>query len=218
VDLNQLNQLNFQNIGDWPGVAKAILLILLCGGVAAAWYYFDTKDQIEDLRVVESKEVLLRKDFEDKQQKAANLDAYRQQLAEMQESFGAMLRQLPDKTEVPALLVDVSQTGLASGLRFELFKPAGEVNKGFYAELPIQVRVIGQYSEFGKFVSGLAALPRIVTIHNVNISAPNKNSGASGEAKPLTMTATVKTYRYLEDVDEPKKPVKGRKRRKGRAR
>jgi type IV pilus assembly protein PilO len=215
VDLNQLNQLDFQNIGDWPGVAKAVLLILLCGSVAAAWYYFDTKDQIEHLRGVESEEVRLHRDFESKQQKAANLDAYRQQLAEMQESFGAMLRQLPDKTEIPGLLVDVSQTGLASGLRFELFKPTGEVEKGFYAEFPIQIRVTGQYPEFGKFVSGLAALPRIVTIHNVNISAHNESSGANGEAPPLTMNATVKTYRYLEDATEQKKPVK---RRKGRPR
>jgi type IV pilus assembly protein PilO len=211
VDLDQLNQLDFQNIGDWPGVAKAILLILLCGSVAAAWYYFDTKDQIEHLQSVESEEAQLRKDFESKQEKAANLDAYRQQLAEMQESFGAMLRQLPDKTEVPGLLVDVSQTGLASGLRFELFQPSGEVQKDFYAELPIRVRVTGQYPEFGKFVSGLAALPRIVTIHDVNISAPNANSGASGEAKPLSMSATVKTYRYLEDTVERKTPTTGRK-------
>jgi len=211
VDLDQLNQLDFQNIGDWPGVAKAILLILLCGIIAAAWYYFDTKDQIEHLQSVESEEEQLRKDFESKQEKAANLDAYRQQLAEMQESFGAMMRQLPDKTEVPGLLVDVSQTGLASGLRFELFQPSGEVQKDFYAELPIRVRVTGQYPEFGKFVSGLAALPRIVTIHDVNISAPNENSGASGEANPLTMSATVKTYRYLEDAAERKTPTTGRK-------
>jgi type IV pilus assembly protein PilO len=211
VDLDQLNQLDFQNIGDWPGVAKAILLIFLCGIIAAAWYYFDTKDQIEHLQSVESEEEQLRKDFESKQEKAANLDAYRQQLAEMQESFGAMMRQLPDKTEVPGLLVDVSQTGLASGLRFELFQPSGEVQKDFYAELPIRVRVTGQYPEFGKFVSGLAALPRIVTIHDVNISAPNENSGASGEAKPLTMSATVKTYRYLEDAAERKTPTTGRK-------
>ncbi len=211
MDLDQLNQLDFQNIGDWPGVAKAILLILLCGIIAAAWYYFDTKDQIEHLQSVESEEEQLRKDFESKQEKAANLDAYRQQLAEMQESFGAMMRQLPDKTEVPGLLVDVSQTGLASGLRFELFQPSGEVQKDFYAELPIRVRVTGQYPEFGKFVSGLAALPRIVTIHDVNISAPNENSGASGEAKPLTMSATVKTYRYLEDAAERKTPTTGRK-------
>ena len=211
MDLDQLNQLDFQNIGDWPGVAKAILLILLCGIIAAAWYYFDTKDQIEHLQSVESEEEQLRKDFESKQEKAANLDAYRQQLAEMQESFGAMMRQLPDKTEVPGLLVDVSQTGLASGLRFELFQPSGEVQKDFYAELPIRVRVTGQYPEFGKFVSGLAALPRIVTIHDVDISAPNENSGVRGEAKPLTMSATVKTYRYLEDAAERETPTTGRK-------
>lgn len=189
VDLNELNQLDLQNIGDWPGLAKALLILLLCGGAAGAWYHYDTKDQIEQLQTVQEKEIGLRKDFEEKQQKAANLDAYRQQLAEMEESFGAMLRQLPDKTEVASLLVDVSQTGLASGLEFELFQPTGEVLRDFYAELPIRVRVRGQYSEFGHFVSGLAALPRIVTIHDVNI----RGSGL------LTFNATVKTYRYLEE-------------------
>jgi type IV pilus assembly protein PilO len=199
ADLNQLNELDFQNIGEWPSVAKAILIALLCGVAAGAWYYFDTKDQLQHLENVEQEEVRLREDFERKQQKAANLDAYRQQLAEMKESFGAMLRQLPDKTEVPALLVEVSQTGLAAGLEFELFQPRGEVQKDFYAELPIRVRVTGRYHQIGQFVSGLAALPRIVTIHDVEIDAPGDRRGERGEAVPLRVNATVKTYRYLED-------------------
>jgi len=114
VDLNRLNELDFQNIGEWPSVFKAVLVVLLCAIVAGLWYYYDTKDQLQRLDSVNNEEIRLRKDFEAKQQKAANLDAYRQQLAEMKESFGAMLRQLPDKTEVAALLVDVSQTGLAA--------------------------------------------------------------------------------------------------------
>jgi type IV pilus assembly protein PilO len=200
VDLNQLNELDFQNIGEWPNLAKAILILLLCGAVGGAWYYFNTKDQLARLEAVEAEEATLRKTFESKQERAANLDAYRQQLAEMKESFGAMLRQLPDKTEVAALLVDVSQTGLAAGLEFELFQPSGEELKDFYAELPIRVRVTGRYHEFGRFISGLAALPRIVTIHDVKID-PDFGEGrtATGTAAPLLLNATVKTYRYLDE-------------------
>ncbi|MCB1789860.1 MAG: type 4a pilus biogenesis protein PilO, partial [Gammaproteobacteria bacterium] len=129
-----------------------------------------------------------------KQAKAANLDAYRAQLAEMQESFGAMLRQLPNRTEVADLLVDVSQTGLAAGLEFELFQPQGEVPKDFYAELPIKIRVVGKYHEFGEFVSGLAALPRIVTIHDVEVRPQSANSPT------LVLEATARTYRYLDEA------------------
>jgi type IV pilus assembly protein PilO len=196
VDLNQLNELDLQNIGEWPGIAKVFLILLLCGSVAGAWYYFDSRDQLANLETVEKKELGLRKEFESKQQKAANLDAYRQQLAEMQESFGAMLRQLPDSTQVAALLVDVSQTGLAAGLEFELFQPLGEQKKEFYAELPIRIRVTGRYGEFGNFISGLAALPRIVTIHNLNIQ---NRKPTPGDDAPLSLDATVKTYRYLDE-------------------
>ena len=197
MDLNQLNQLDLQNVGEWPSVAKAILILLLCGALVGAWYYFDTKDQLVRLETVEGEEVDLRKSFETKQQKAANLHAYRQQLEEMKESFGAMLRQLPDKTEVAALLVDVSQTGLAAGLEFELIQPSGELIKDFYAELPIQIKVTGQYHEFGRFISGLAALPRIVTIHDLDIASGK--GGEAGRPSPLNLTATVKTYRYLDE-------------------
>ena len=137
--------------------------------------------------------------MEKKQQKAANLENYRAQLADMEQSFGAMLKQLPNRTEVAALLVDVSQTGLANGLEFELFQPANEVTKEFYAELPIQIRVRGQYHDFGRFVSGLAALPRIVTIHNVQIQGVSDKAAAEVLNAPLALQATVKTYRYLQD-------------------
>jgi type IV pilus assembly protein PilO len=194
MDLQQLNELDFSNIGDWPGAVKAVVVALLCALVIGGVYYFDTQDQLARLEQSERKERDLRKTFESKQKKAANLEAYKQQLAEMRESFGAMLRQLPDKTEVAALLVDVSQTGLAAGLEFELFKPAGEVPKDFYAELPINIKVVGDYHEFGNFISGLAALPRIVTIHNVRISEQGK-----GRNSQLLLEATAKTYRYLEE-------------------
>jgi type IV pilus assembly protein PilO len=192
MNMQELNELDLSNIGDWPAVVKAILILILCVLVAVGWYFLYTEDQFKELERVERVEQDLRLDFEGKQAKAANLEAYRAQLAEMQESFGAMLRQLPNRTEVADLLVDVSQTGLAAGLEFELFQPQPEIPKDFYAELPIKVRVIGKYHEFGEFVSGLAALPRIVTIHNVGIS-PRKEGD-------LMLEATVRTYRYLDEA------------------
>lgn len=208
MDLKQLNELDFRNTGDWPGVAKAILILLLCGAVAGAWYYFDTQEQIKRLEIVEAKEQELRTTFEKKQNRAASLEAYRQQLEEMKRSFGAMLRQLPDKTEVAALLVDVSQTGLAAGLEFDFFQPSDEVLKDFYAELHIQVRVTGQYHEFGRFISGLAALPRIVTIHDVNIDTDSTPGRVPSDAVPLKLKATVKTYRYLDEDITSSQPAK----------
>jgi type IV pilus assembly protein PilO len=202
MDLNQLNELDFNNIGEWPGIAKGVVILLLCGAAAGAWYYFDTQDQIKGLRAVEAEELDLRAEFEKKQEKAANLDAYRQQLEEMKESFGAMLRQLPDRTEVASLLVDVSQTGLASGLEFELFRPTGEQLKDFYAELPIEIEVNGQYHDFGRFISGLAALPRIVTIHDVDIKPLAGRAAADAGTTELGLKATVKTYRYLDEEGE----------------
>lgn len=194
MNMQELNELDLSNIGDWPAIVKAILILILCGLVGAGWYFYDIEGRYVDLQRVEKTEQDLRKDFEEKQAKAANLDAYRTQLAEMQESFGAMLRQLPNRTEVADLLVDVSQTGLAAGLEFELFQPQGEVPKDFYAELPIKIRVVGNYHEFGEFVSGLAALPRIVTIHDVQIQRrPNT-------ADQLVMEAMARTYRYLDEA------------------
>jgi len=199
MDLQQLNELDFSNIGDWPGVVKGILALLLCAGVVGAWYYFDTQDQLARLETAERQEIDLLQTLDTKQKKAANLENYKQQLAEMRESFGAMLRQLPDKTEVAALLVDVSQTGLAAGLEFELFRPSAEIPKDFYAELPINIKVTGRYHEFGNFISGLAALPRIVTLHNINITPANKVRGQQDQESLLYLTATAKTYRYLDE-------------------
>jgi type IV pilus assembly protein PilO len=194
MNMQDLNELDLSNIGDWPGIVKAILVLILCGLVGAGWYFLYTEEQYKRLAQVEQVEQDLRIDFEGKQAKAANLEAYRAQLAEMQESFGAMLRQLPNRTEVADLLVDVSQTGLAAGLEFELFQPQGEVRKDFYAELPIKIRVVGDYHEFGEFVSGLAALPRIVTIHDIDIQP---RSGGS-----LLLEATARTYRYIDEAGE----------------
>ena len=205
MNIQELNELDFSNIGNWPTPVKLVLILIVCALCVAGWYNLDTKDQLKKLQRVEAKEQQLRTTFEEKQSKAANLDAYKLQLEEMRQSFGTMLRQLPNKTEVAELLVDVSQTGLASGLEFELFQPESEVPMEFYAELPIKLKVKGSYHEFGEFISGLAALPRIVTIHNVVITADKtKQSGKGGSAKigeELTLEATAKTYRYLDEEE-----------------
>jgi type IV pilus assembly protein PilO len=201
VNLQDLNELDFSNVGVWPAPVKLVLVLLVCIIVGVGGYYLDTEGQIERLNAVEKTEIQLRKDFETKQAKASNLDAYRKQLEEMKQSFGAMLRQLPNKTEVAELLVDVSQTGLASGLEFQLFKPDAETPREFYAELPIQIKVTGDYHEFGNFISGLAALPRIVTIHNIAIKMPATQSKGVATDSKLTLEATAKTYRYLDEEE-----------------
>ncbi|MEN8177916.1 MAG: type 4a pilus biogenesis protein PilO [Pseudomonadota bacterium] len=197
MNLQDLNELDFSNIGVWPVPVKIVLVLLVSILVGVGGYYYDTEEQLNRLSKIEKTESDLRRTFEIKQAKAANLDAYKKQLEEMKQTFGAMLRQLPNKTEVADLLVDVSQTGLAAGLEFELFKPEAEVPREFYAELPIQLKVTGQYHEFGDFISGLAALPRIVTIHDIKIQERKQ----SGSSKQLTLEATAKTYRYLDDEE-----------------
>lgn len=197
MNLSNINW-NLEHAGSWPTPVKSVIIALLCLALTGLWYYFDAEAQLADLEAQENKEKELKSSFEQKQKKAANLEEYKQQLAEMEKNFGDLLRQLPDKTQVPELLVDVSQTGLASGLEFELFKPGAEAMKDFYAELPIEIRVLGNYMEFGTFVSGLASLPRIVTIHNVKIT-PNGKDNAGKKKAPLIMSALVKTYRYLEE-------------------
>ena len=188
-----LNDLDLADVAGWPTAARAVVILFLMGGVIFLGYWFHTKDQLVDLGTAEDKEEALKVIFETKAKQAANLEAYEKQLEEMRESFGAMLRQLPNQTEVADLLIDVSQTGLASGLEFELFQPRAETPREFYAELPISIRVIGGYHEFGEFISGVAALPRIVTIHDVSI----------GRVSPglLGMNLTAKTYRYIEESE-----------------
>ena len=194
MNLQDLNNLDFNDIGEWPAGVKAFIVLLLAILVGVGWYYYDTQEQYAALERVRREEKDLRASFEEKQAKAANYEKYKAQLAEMQQTFGAMLRQLPNKKEVADLLVDVSQTGLAAGLEFQLFQPQSEIPKDFYAELPIKLRVVGDYHEFGEFVSGLAALPRIVTIHDIDIK-PIAGQRAGG----LVMEATAATYRYLEE-------------------
>lgn len=203
-----LNNLDLSNIGTWPTAVKVALILIVSAAVAAAGFFLDVQKQIDKLERAERSEITLKQEFETKQAKAVNLEAYKQQLKEIEESFGAMLRQLPSKTEVEGLLVDISQTGLASGIEFQLFKPQGERFIEFYAELPIQMKMTGDYHEFGGFVSGVAALPRIVTLHDISITKDEKTS-------KLTMEVTAKTYRYLDDIEiqQTKKKKKGKGRR-----
>lgn len=203
--IDDINGLNGQPPGAWPTWTRVASVILIMVAIVGAGIYFLLKPAYEELERKQKEETDLRSTFEVKQRKIANLDAYKAQLEEMRRSFGAMLRQLPNKTEVANLLNDISQTRVASGLEEELFQPQGEVRREFYAEIPNKIRVIGTYHEMGDFASGVAALPRIVTINEVQIRPVNSNRRArsgpdfTGE---LVMEALAKTYRYLDEGEQ----------------
>jgi len=199
MTLDELNSLDPQNIGAWPAPIRAIVIALVCAAIAYGVWLKDIEPQLLVLAEVEEEEVTFRQTLDIKQKKAANLEALKEQLAEMKQSFGDMIRQLPDKTEVAGLIVDISQTGLAAGLVFELFKPGKEKPAEFYSELPISIRVVGEYHQFGEFVSGIATLPRIVTTHDINIT---RSPAAAKSKGSLVMTATAKTYRALDEDEE----------------
>jgi type IV pilus assembly protein PilO len=204
----QLRSLDPRDVGRWPLAVRGFFVALAFVVVAGlGWYMFVWDDDRPVLQKAEQDELDLRAQFETKQQRAANLEAYKLQLGEMERSFGAMLRQLPGKTEVPNLLVDISQTGLAAGLQEKLFQPGAEKSNGFYAELPIHIRLVGSYHEFGSFVSGIAALPRIVTLHDISITPVDTSKSGSGYDN-LTMDVTAKTYRYIEDEGNAKSAKK----------
>jgi type IV pilus assembly protein PilO len=204
--LDQLRSLDPRDPGRWPMAVRGFFVALIFALAAGmSWYLLVWNDDRPILQKAEADEQDLRSQFEQKQQRAANLEAYKLQLAEMERSFGAMLRQLPGKTEVPNLLVDISQTGLAAGLQEKLFQPGSEKSNGFYAELPIKIRLVGSYHQFGAFVSGIAALPRIVTLHDIQITPTSDKNVSSYDN--LIMDVTAKTYRYIED-DAPAKPGK----------
>jgi type IV pilus assembly protein PilO len=196
--LQELRDLDPRDPGRWPlaalagavGVTFLALTLLLV-------YFFVWNDVRPELQQKETQEQSLRQEFQQKHAKAVNLAVYKQQLRDLQRSFGALLRQLPGKTEVPNLLVDISQTAVAAGLQQKLFQPQPEQAQDFYAELPIKMVLTGSYHQFGEFVSGIAALPRIVTLHDINITP----TGGNGGYDDLTLTLTAKTYRYL-DADE----------------
>jgi len=195
--VEELQSLDVNDVGRWPALFRAAVIALVFIGVLALGIWFTIiKDKRPELQRAMDDEVQLRLTFENKQHKAANYDKYKAQLAQMEQSFGTMLRQLPGETEIPSLIVDISQTGLAAGLQEKLFVPRAEIPRDFYAEKPINIRLSGGYHEIGNFVSGIAALPRIVTLHNITIT-PEK----AGEYDVLSMEVTAQTYRYLDDEE-----------------
>ncbi len=206
MNLNDLRNLDPNNIGSWPGLVKELVLLVVAAAVLGAGYHFFVQDQINSLERVQKQEGELKSVFETKQRKAANLEPLKRQLQEMKQSFGALLRLLPNRTEIEGLLVDISQSGLAAGLEFELFKPQPEQPAEFYAVQPISITVTGTYHEFGEFISAVAALPRIVTQHDLQIAPlagqglPAAQGSTSG-ATQLRMNMTAKTYRYLDDEE-----------------
>lgn len=185
------SDLDFNNVGSWPAVVKGMACILLLIGAVAFGYYFYLQDLQGQLDVKRTEEGTLKQQFSSKAFQAANLDAYKVQMKEMEESFGALLRQLPSDTEVPGLLEDITRTGLGSGLEFEEIKLEPEVIQQFYIELPIQISVVGGYHDLATFVSGVASLPRIVTLHDFEIKPAEADS-----VSRLRMSVLAKTYRY----------------------
>lgn len=199
MNLSDIN-LDINAAGTWPVGLKAFVIIIACITVIGAGVYFVTLDQLDALEIAEQKESTLKIEFEGKQKKAVNLEDYQEQLTQIEVSLDEMIRQMPTEEEVASLLIDISQTGLASGLQFKLFKPEAPIRKDFYSELPINIQVTGKYEELGLFVSGLASLPRIVTLHNVTITPEPKD-------EQLLMSAVVKTYNEgssesIPDADE----------------
>jgi type IV pilus assembly protein PilO len=194
MNLDELRQLNPKDIGSWPILPKLIALLLLFVAIMGAGWFLDWSNQLDELNASRAKEAELRTKFLNKKEQAINLDAYRKQLADIEQSFGAMLKQLPNKSEMEALLSDINQAGLGRGLQFELFKPASqEVMSEFYAELPITLRLSGKYHDLGAFASDVAQLSRIVTLNNIAL--------ASDKDGKLTMDATARTFRYLDEEE-----------------
>lgn len=207
--LADLRDIDINDIPSWPTWIKITATLVISAGILFAGYWFIVSDQIQALEASKKEEQKLRQTFLEKKALAINLEAYRQQIEEIKETFGVMLRQLPDKTEVPELLIDISQAGLGRGLQFELFKPKNRRLAEFYAELPIDVKVSGTYHQLGNFVSDLAALPRIVTIGDIRLKPLD-----SGR---LVMSAVTKTYHYLDEetIQQRKKDKQKKTRTKG---
>jgi type IV pilus assembly protein PilO len=193
---DELRSLDVNDIGRWPLIFRVLVIAIVFAVVLAFGIYWTIiEDRAPQLKRAQDEEQTLRIAFENKQKKAANYDEYKKQLDQMEQSFGTMLRQLPGETEIPSLIVDISQTGLAAGLQEKLFQPQPEVPKDFYAEKPILIHLSGSYHEIANFVSGVAALPRIVTLHDINVFSDNAEN-----FDRLSIEVTAKTYRYLEDA------------------
>ncbi len=207
--LNDFRAMNPNDPGAWALIPKLVVLFAIFVAILVAGWWFVWSDQLGDLENKEKEEGLLKQQFLDKKKQAVNLDLYVRQLDEIDRSFGALLKQLPDKSEIESLLIEINQAGLGRGVQFELFKPGKEQVMEFYAELPIAVRVAGGYHDFGAFAADIAKLPRIVTLNNISIAAGKDASGS------LILDATTKTFRYLDEEEvarrknaKSQKPVK----------
>jgi type IV pilus assembly protein PilO len=207
MTLDDLKNIDVNNLSSWPVPIKIAGILVVCGIVLFAGFWFLIQGELEEYGEAQKTEESLRETYLNKKALAINLPVYREQMEEMEQTFGSLLRQLPNTTEVPDLLVDITQAGLGRGLEFTLFRPEKELPKDFYAELPISVQVRGGYHELAQFVSDVAALPRIVTFGDIDISSVGKDN-------KLTMSAKARTYRYLEEGSAPKPAAKPRGRRR----
>lgn len=206
MTLDELRNIDLKDIASLPLPIKIVGVAIICLVILAAGYYFVISDELAQRDAAQQQEQTLRESYLQKKLLAINIDVYRKQMEEMQETFGSLLRQLPNTTEVPDLLVDITQAGLGRGLEFSLFRPEKEQPRDFYAELPISLQVSGTYHELAQFISDVAALPRIVTFGDINIGAP-------GKGNRLSMQATARTYRYLDSGEakpQAAKPRRGR--------
>ena len=198
-----LKELDFNNIGNWPQKAKVVFCVLLALFIMIMAWFLLISGKRDELASLESTETQLRTEFEKEQGRAVNLEPLKQQLTQMEQVLQQMLRQLPSKTEMPDLIIDISQTALSSGLSNELFQPGAEQPKEFYAEKPIALRMVGSYHQFGAFVSGVASLPRVVilTMHDINLKPKDPKTGITARSGALELSGTVKTYRYLDELE-----------------
>lgn len=205
--LSEIRDIDFNDIPSWPTWTKLAATGVISIAILFAGYWFIVADQIKDFEKVQREEQKLKTTYLEKKALAINLEAYRQQIEDIQETFGVMLKQLPDRTEVPELLIDITQAGLGRGLQFDLFKPQNRRVADFYAELPINIKVSGTYHQLGNFVSDVAALPRIVTIGDIVLTPVS-------DTDRLTMTATTKTYHYLDQETIDQRKIEKTKRKK----
>lgn len=201
MKLDDFNNIDINNAGSLPAPVKAVLLSVIFIVLVGLGYYFVLTPEMETLETEKAKEQELRKVFFEKKSQAINLDAYKAQMVEIEKTFGALLKQLPDKSQIDGLLTDINQAGLSRGLEFELFKPGNESQDEFYAEMPIEIKVIGTYHDLGTFATDISKLSRIVTLGEVSVANQNKNAKPGTNDGILVMEAVAKTYRYL-DVDE----------------
>jgi len=207
LDLEELRHLNFRDMGSWPLLPKVLILAAIIIGIVGAGYLFDWSDQWTTLEKARAEEGTLKQQYSQKKAKAINFELYVQQLSEVEQSFGALVKQLPNRSEIDALLTDINQAGLGRGLQFELFKPAAQEKMAeFYAELPIKIRITGTYHDMGAFASDVAQLPRIVTLNDINI---NNDKGT------LVMDADAKTFRYLDEDEIAKQRAAAKAKEKG---